>query len=76
LPSGSWIIGGLSGWEQATLGYKEHAWETVTMQGSLEHTTSQEESVCEAVKRAWEMISAKAARMTQVSDSYFDRPYL
>ena len=55
------IIGEPSGWERVTLGYKGSAWALVTVRRSRAHTAGQGESACEAVVRAWEAISAKAA---------------
>ena len=67
------IIGEPSGWERVTLGYKGSAWAVVTVRRSLAHTAGQGESACEAVVRAWEMISAKAAGINLERQKNFER---
>jgi LysW-gamma-L-lysine carboxypeptidase len=70
------IIGEPSGWERVTLGYKGSAWELVTVRRFLTHTAGQGESACEAVVRAWEMISAKAAGINLNREKNFERVQL
>jgi len=67
------IIGEPSGWERVTLGYKGSAWAMVTVRRSLAHSASQGESACEAVVRAWQTISAKAAGINFDRGKNFDR---
>ena len=70
------IIGEPSGWERVTLGYKGSAWVVVTVRRSLSHTAGQGESACEAVVRAWEIISAKAAGINYEREKLFERVQL
>jgi len=67
------IIGEPSGWERVTLGYKGSAWALVTVRRSRAHTAGQGESACEAVVRAWEAISAKAAGINLEREKNFER---
>ena len=67
------IIGEPSGWERVTLGYKGSAWALVTVRRSLAHTAGQGESACEAVVRAWETISTKAAGINLRREKIFER---
>jgi [amino group carrier protein]-lysine/ornithine hydrolase len=67
------IIGEPSGWERVTLGYKGSAWVLVTVRRSLAHTAGQGESSSEAVVRAWEAISAKAAGINLERGKNFER---
>jgi LysW-gamma-L-lysine carboxypeptidase len=70
------IIGEPSGWERVTLGYKGSAWAVVTVRRSLAHTAGQAESACEAVVKAWQMISAKAAEINLAREKNFERVQL
>ena len=70
------IIGEPSSWERVTLGYKGSAWAVVTVRRSRAHTAGQGESACEAVVRAWEMISARAAGINLERQKMFDQVLL
>ncbi len=70
------IIGEPSGWERVTLGYKGSAWVKLTVRRSLAHTAGQGVSACEAVVRAWEMISAKTVGINFDRQKNFERVQL
>jgi [amino group carrier protein]-lysine/ornithine hydrolase len=70
------IIGEPSGWERVTMGYKGSAWALVTVRRSLAHTAGPGESACEAVVKAWEVISAKVAGINLEREKNFERVQL
>jgi LysW-gamma-L-lysine carboxypeptidase len=67
------IIGEPSRWDRVTLGYKGSAWAQVRVRRSLSHTAGQGESACEAVVRAWQTISARAAAYNLGRERIFDQ---
>ncbi len=67
------IIGEPSHWERLTLGYKGIAWAEIAVQRTLTHTSSGQESACEAAVKLWQQIEAFASAFNQDRKRSFDQ---
>jgi LysW-gamma-L-lysine carboxypeptidase len=67
------IIGEPSGWEKITLGYKGSAWFDYAVQRTLAHTSSRNESACEAAVAFWNRVAAWAAERNGDNSKMFEQ---
>ena len=70
------IIGEPSHWQRLTLGYKGSARTELTVRRSRSHTAGGNESACEAVIKAWEMLGEWAAAFNTGRERSFDQVQL
>ncbi|MHC1782226.1 MAG: [LysW]-lysine hydrolase [Anaerolineaceae bacterium] len=67
------IIGEPSGWERVTLGYKGSSWFEYSVEKTMAHTASAQESACEAAVNFWNSLKTTAAEFNQDKPRVFDQ---
>jgi LysW-gamma-L-lysine carboxypeptidase len=67
------IIGEPSGWEKITLGYKGSAWFEFKVTRTLAHTSSRNESACEAAVGYWNRVTGWAAERNSGIERVFEQ---
>jgi LysW-gamma-L-lysine carboxypeptidase len=67
------IIGEPSGWERVTLGYKGSAWFEYSVEKTMAHSASSQESACESAVKFWNDLQAAAAEFNRDKPRVFDQ---
>lgn len=67
------IIGEPSRWDRITLGYKGSAWADVTIQRTMSHSASQNETAPEAAVAVWNRVQAWAEAFNEGREKLFDQ---
>jgi LysW-gamma-L-lysine carboxypeptidase len=67
------VIGEPSGWERVTLGYKGSAWFEYSVEKTMAHSASSQESACEAAVKFWNDLQTAAAEFNREKPRVFDQ---